>query len=336
MAPRSGRRRLRFTREGAVFVVVTLGVGIAAVNTGNNLLYLVLGFMLSLIVLSGMMAEITLRSLSVQRRVPERLFAGATSLVEIVLTNDKPRSPSYSVEIEDRAEGAPTDRRCYFLKVAARGQQIGAYRRTPARRGILHLTGLRLSTRYPFGLFETWRFLERPSELVVYPALVPAPAIDLDAPSEGAEVRGARHGHGLEIAGLRDYRDGDDARAIHWRRSATLGELVIRDRERFETPRVSLILDNARPDAAHASWDDAFEHAVSVAAAVAAATLRRGVSVEICTRGSRSPFVLAGSPPDPLWRFLALLPAIDAADAPPLERPRATPYLLPSAALRGA
>ena len=51
-------RKLKFTREGKFFVGITLGVGFAAINTGNNLLYLLLGMLLSLIVLSGVMSEL--------------------------------------------------------------------------------------------------------------------------------------------------------------------------------------------------------------------------------------------------------------------------------------
>src|SRR5262245_40505715 len=43
-------RRLKFTREGKFFVGITMGVGFAAINTANNLLYLLLGMLLALIV----------------------------------------------------------------------------------------------------------------------------------------------------------------------------------------------------------------------------------------------------------------------------------------------
>jgi uncharacterized protein (DUF58 family) len=170
---RRGRyaRQLRFTREGRVFVLVTLGVGAAAVNTGNNLLYLVLGLLLSLIVLSGVLSELVLRNVRAERRLPRRAFAGSPALVELVLHNGKRRIPSFSIEAEDVAPGQPTDRRCYFLKIGAGQEQVGGYQRTPARRGRLVLEEIILRTRYPFGLFEKSRVLHAPGELVVYPAL---------------------------------------------------------------------------------------------------------------------------------------------------------------------
>jgi hypothetical protein len=50
-------RSLRFTKEGLSFVLFSLAVGVAAVNTGNNLLYLILAMMLSLIIVSGILSR---------------------------------------------------------------------------------------------------------------------------------------------------------------------------------------------------------------------------------------------------------------------------------------
>src|SRR5215831_11538964 len=69
-------RRLKFTREGKFFVGITLGVGFAAINTANNLLYLLLGMLLALIVVSGIMSELSLRDLTVVRRLPLRAQVG--------------------------------------------------------------------------------------------------------------------------------------------------------------------------------------------------------------------------------------------------------------------
>ena len=69
-------RGLTFTRDGKVFVLISLGVGFAAVNTGNNLLFLVLGMMLGMIIVSGILSEITLRNVTVTRRIPGRVEAG--------------------------------------------------------------------------------------------------------------------------------------------------------------------------------------------------------------------------------------------------------------------
>jgi uncharacterized protein (DUF58 family) len=92
-------RKLKFTREGKYFLGITLGVGFAAINTGNNLLYLLLGMMLSLIIVSGVMSELSLRTLTVKRRLPARAQVGRSHLVEIEVYNNKRRVPSYAIEV---------------------------------------------------------------------------------------------------------------------------------------------------------------------------------------------------------------------------------------------
>src|ERR1700733_5230782 len=137
-------RRLSFTREGRIIVILSVGVGFAAINTGNNLLYLLLGWLLSFIIASGILSEMTLKRLSVSRRPPPRIHAGEPFLMEVVIENAKPSRSSFSIEVEDLVGRVPIDKRCYFLKIPAGKTQRTSYRHTFARRGLYTLTGYRL------------------------------------------------------------------------------------------------------------------------------------------------------------------------------------------------
>ena len=88
-------RSITFTPAGTRFVFLTLAIGVAAVNTGNNLLYLILGMMLSLIIVSGILSEQSLRKISVDWRFPTRIFAQQPVPVEIRITNGKRFLPSF-------------------------------------------------------------------------------------------------------------------------------------------------------------------------------------------------------------------------------------------------
>lgn len=314
-AEKPWKRHLRTTREGKGFLFVTVGVGIAAFNTGNNLLFLILGFMLSLIVLSGVMSETAIRGLRVERRLPLRVFADKICLVELVLQNDKTRSPSYSLEIEDLAEDAPTERRCYFLKVGPGAEQAAAYRRMITQRGLLRFIGFRIATRYPFGIFEKWRVVSSPSELLVYPALLGETELRREFQMHGLDLPTQRVGVGTEIAGLRAYETGDDARSIHWRRTAALGRLVVTERQSDASTQLTVLVDNAvvlPNEAARAQ----FEHMISRAATLVVAAIGRGLSAEVIARGTRSPMVVGMAAPDPILRYLALLNPLAPEGAP--------------------
>jgi uncharacterized protein (DUF58 family) len=201
-------RRLKFTREGKFFVGITLGVGFAAINTANNLLYLLLGMLLALIVVSGVMSELSLRDLTVVRRLPLRAQVGRAHLVEIEVYNHKVHVPSYAIEVEDLRFGQPADKRCFFLKISPQSAQVAAYRRTPIHRGRDAHVGFRIATRFPFGLFEKSREVLADGELIIYPAVDPvqlAPAAS--GRSTGADSVVGR-GHGEEFFGLKLMRPG--------------------------------------------------------------------------------------------------------------------------------
>src|SRR5579872_5086459 len=276
-------RRLKFTREGKFFVGTTLGVGFAAINTGNNLLYLLLGMLLSLIVVSGVMSEMSLRALTVKRRLPLRAQVGRAHLVEIEVFNHKGRVPSYAIEVEDLRAGQPADKRCFFLKISPKSAQVAAYRRTPTRRGRDVHVGFRIATRFPFGLFEKSREVPAEGELIIYPAvdpvnLAPAPA----GRSPGADLVVGR-GHGEEFLGLKLMRPGEDPRDIHWRKTAALGQMVMRERARETRPDVTLTPDTIRPASAGDEWLATFERAIRDVASRAVAHLKRGDRVSVVT-----------------------------------------------------
>lgn len=317
---RQRRRRLRTTREGKAFIAVTIGVGIAAFNTGNNLMFLILGFMLSLIVLSGILSELVLQNITVSRRLPRQVHAGEVALIEIALRNHKPRAPSYSLEVEDLATHVPSERRCYFLKVAPGVQQLAAYRRTPATRGILSLSGFRVATRYPFGIFEKWRVIDSEEQLLVYPALARQPPLPPPNAATGADRPRPQQGPGTEIDGLRGFRDGDNARSIHWRRSASLGRLVALERRSEASERLCLRIDSARSGPPTEAWNAGFERAISETAAMAVEQVGRGVAVEVLTRSGRSPLA-DGASAEPVLRYLALLQATSLEEADAMAQP---------------
>jgi len=270
-------RKFRLTREGKWFIGATLLLGFAAVNGGINLLFLIFGMLLCLLVANGVISETCMRRLEVSRRLPQSLFAGTPFLMGIAVRNGKSRVATFSLEVEDlTAEGKPVDRRCFFLKIPAHRQQETSYRRTLPTRGIHRLTGLRLSTRFPFGLLRRSLDVEAPVELLVYPALVPVAEVDLRAGlTELGERQNPARARSGDFHGLRELRAGDDPRDIHWRTSARRGRAFVREFEE-ETGRGVLIV---LPTAVNSDTAGSFEMAVSYAASLALQLLRRQLRV---------------------------------------------------------
>lgn len=301
-------RRLKLTREGKYFIGITLGVGFAAINTGNNLLYLLLGMLLSLIIVSAVLSELSLRKLTVLRRLPARAQVGRAHLVEIEVFNHKQRVPSYAIEIEDLRAGQPADKRCFFLKISPDSAQVAAYRRTPARRGRDRHIGFRIATRFPFGLFEKSRELAAEGELIIYPAVDP---VQLPAERAGQHLGGhgsAARGTGDEILGVRPMRQGDDPRDIYWRKSTIANQYVLLERARETRREVELVVDANFPgEQPSDEWSNVFERRIRDVASQAVAHLKRGDRVTLHAKNGERARADGTLGADPLLRFLALL-----------------------------
>jgi uncharacterized protein (DUF58 family) len=87
------------TRVGIVYVAIVLVIGIAALNTGNNLLYIIVAAMLAAILVSGFASALVLRDLELDVRLPEHVFAGRPMLGKVVLRNPRRWLPSFSVNV---------------------------------------------------------------------------------------------------------------------------------------------------------------------------------------------------------------------------------------------
>jgi uncharacterized protein (DUF58 family) len=325
------RRTLRVTRQGWFYVLVTIGVGLAAINTGSNLLYLVLGLLLSLVIVSGVLSDLVLFWIRPTRILPARAHAGTPFLVEIALANEKRFLPSFSIEVEDVAPDAPSEKRTYFLRVEPNGERSAVYERTADSRGLLRFSELVLRTSYPFGLFEKTIRHRAEDLLVVYPALEPDKA-GLEAAERRLDAETAeRPGHGTEVLHLREYQAGDEARAVHARRSAALGRLVVRERARSRAPRIRLVLDDLLPEGEARGRESsarraAFERAIRRLAWQATTAHARGADVVLEARSGRSAAARAGGALDPVLAFLALAELVteeEARGAMPPEAQRA-------------
>ncbi|WP_447600136.1 DUF58 domain-containing protein [Nitrospira sp. Nam80] len=262
----SGRRSTRLTSEGTRFLLFALAVGIAAINTGNNLFYLLLAMMLSVIMLSGLLSELCLRGLVFRRHVPDYIFANEPVRASITISNQKAYLPSFSIRIFDVVNGQEIDREAHLAELAPQASTLATYTIQAARRGRYCLQGVRAATLFPFGLFQKKALYPDETTIVVCPELIPLPSPILqNLTALGRNQALMRRGPGMALYNLREYRPGDDSRAIHWMTTARTSKLMLKETEAEDLRAVTLLLSTIAP----AVDDAAFEQAVSVTAALA-------------------------------------------------------------------
>lgn len=296
-------RSIRLTPEGTRFVLLTLAVGVAAINTGNNLLYLLLAMLLSLIVMSGLLSEQTLKQLEFRRRMPDRMFASRPATVSLSIANRKTRVPTFSLRVQDVVSGLAVDRGIHLLYAPPGSVTVQSYPLVVGRRGLHRIEGIKLLTRFPFGLFLKAATLPAESEVVVYPEVRPLPAALVhDLTTRGEDRSVSRRGPGTALYNLRRYHDGDDSRAIHWKTTARQRRLMIRETEAEEQRRVVLVLPTEVPDRART----VFEQAVSLTASLAAFFHQQGHAIGLLIGGQEIPTGTGEAHYDAMLRALAL------------------------------
>lgn len=310
--------RIRPTPLGLSFLGLTFAIGFAALNTGNNLLYLVLGMMLSLLSLSGVLSELSLRNLSVKRRLPTEVVATEDAWFIWVLQNNRHVVPAVGIWVEelwgDAVDGVPA----FFplVEPGQRNEQATLYHFE--HRGRFQLTHVRCSTVFPFGLFRrtyTWRLAD---EVIVLPNLedVKLP-VGLASRQEGTDVQ-PRPGQGDEFLGLRPYQPGEDPRLIHWRSSARRGRMLVREQAALQRRRLQLRLELTTP----LPLEDRYEEGIRKLASFAVAYLSQGYEVALELPGLSIPFGAGETQRRRMMFGLALAPRAAEAVEMPSRSPR--------------
>ncbi len=291
MARRTIPEGIRITRIGLIYIGLTLIVGVAAANTGNNALYIVEALLLAVLVLSGLVSRRNVARLDVEVELPEQVHANEPFRVAYRLRNRDRWMALRMVVIEGVAEAEPLLVPVLRPRATARGRVQALV----PERGRLRVEFVHLSTVFPFGFFRKGLRVRQSGEMLVFPELFPAgrkvPAAEALLGDTGSRHRGAGH----ELFQLRRYQEGDDRRGVHWKQSARTGELVYMEREAERGRRLSIVLDNGVGELVSASDRQRFERLVSEAATAADQALRRGYTVELRTRDRTVP--LAAGPP---------------------------------------
>ena len=272
----------RITRDGWIYMAGILLVALPALNTGNNLLFLILSSLIAIILMSGILSSITLSGIEMRLELPEHIFAAQPVRAMVELENEKLTLPSFSLRVEAaKAKGAAApaamlETPVYFpyLPKHDRVQQIVPM--TFPRRGVYRQEAFRIVTRFPFGFLQKSRHVNLKTEALVYPSVGPSEEYLEVLPGIQGALESLAKGRGQDLYALRDYVPTDSARHVHWKASARYGSLMVREFAREDDCRVLLVLDP------HLSADQAaglqpgisgpnerFERAVSICASLA-------------------------------------------------------------------
>jgi len=303
---------VRLTRIGTSFVIFTVVIGFAAINTGNNALYIGLSLMLGCLLLSGIASKDGLKQLVVEFDGVDEAWAMRPAHGRLRIRN---RSRIWNVRdviITSDELAAPLS-----LPLIKRREEIIVHAMFSfRRRGLTQLTRVDLYTRFPFGFFLKKRRPRLTGDVVVFPRLLGDDyPRDRFRENRGDLQSANRIGGGTDIHSFRDYLRGDSLRRVHWKKSASLGRWIIKQTEVETGQSVHIVVDPYRPPEVS---EDSFEEMISEAATFLDDALRSGLDVAFSI-----PHVTMRSDRDgaaSMFRALALLEATREPVAQTVDR----------------
>ncbi|MBI5848136.1 MAG: DUF58 domain-containing protein [Nitrospirae bacterium] len=271
---------MKLTREGKRFLLAAALIAVAAVNTGNNLIYLILSLMLSFLLLSYLILRLNLAGLLLEVSLAGPVFAEEEVCVDLLVHNGK-KIPAYSVLFSAPEAAEPV----YCGQISGykdfRAEVMMMFR----KRGLYGYRDFVVQSGFPFILFRKSMSVHVSGQILVYPKLLDIKNIAevIDASQE--EGRVAVRGSGDEVYALRAFQNGDDWRRIHWKASARQDGFLIREYAAYTSQKITILLDNLLPQDA-----EQFETAVSVSASLAQHFNERGYPVRLIAGGVMLPF----------------------------------------------
>ena len=310
----------KVTREGMVYIGGIMIVALAALNTGNNLLFMVLACLLAGILISGLLSRVVLGGVDVRLELPEHIFAQRTVLAIAEIHNTKNLTPSFSVSLvgesspkaKKNASATPSpqilDRPVYFPYIPHRQTVRQSIELTFPRRGVYRQDALGLRTRFPFGFLQKTRRVDSAIEAVVYPTIQPTEEFYEILPLVSGELESYQRGRGHDLYAIRDYQFNDSARHVDWKASARTGALQVKEYAREDERRVMLVFDpyiGPQAAAADANAAEQFERAVTLCAGLAWHFYEINSVMEFRSAGFATPRVSAADVIYDILRYLA-------------------------------
>ncbi len=244
------RYRVKITRWGHLYILITIIIALGAANTGNNLLYLLSSALLALMMVSGISSIINLTGLKVELSPPQEIFATHPAPFRVILRRRRWPLPPTLVGIRIRGQEAKG------IIMGYHGKEETTVWLTFPHRGKAELSSIEVVSAFPLGFFTRSRKIEVNQELLVFPKPIPTPLKVGEGEGEGPYSPGKSRGLGDEILELRPYQEGDSLKRMDWKATARKGELIIRETANAQGNKLIVQVNKGAGD-----WEEALGRA---------------------------------------------------------------------------
>jgi uncharacterized protein (DUF58 family) len=262
--------RQRATWSGLLFTLGTAFAGSFAFATGNNVLFLMLGLLLALLLISGMLNRLNLTAIEVKILPSEQVFANASTLITILVKNNKSWIDGFGLHVD----GQDILNLRTFVEFVPRKKSVSqTVAATFSARGVYQKNIGLLWSRFPFGFTVRFEPLSFEQPVTIFPALLADR--DLQQINEALDnlMDAKTNSAGDDWKQIRPLITGEAWNRVDWKAYARSGSLQVRDYLSASKPVCRVVLDRT------ASAN--FEVYVSAAATTLLKCHQRNLEVEL-------------------------------------------------------
>lgn len=217
---------------------MTLLLGFGAVNTGNNLLYLMVSALLGFMSVSGLLGHWNLKRLQIRLEPPDEIYAGLETLIRVCVINQRRWLPAFLLDLSFNNN----ELRCghFSLLQSLEDKGVGVPV-TFSERGDISQHRLTVSSTFPINFFIRYRHLDLLQTITVFPCPIPCHnRSDSNFQQKHGDLDISRRGYDGDITRITDYVGGEPLKMIHWKLSARHDNLKIKELSDQQHPPVEI------------------------------------------------------------------------------------------------
>ncbi len=190
----------------------------------------------------------------------------------------------------------------------------------PQRRGCMPIETPELSTGFPFGILKSSKSISVSNQTIVWPKSIPMDGElnPIDSNHTNGNTLIDRPGYDGDTIGVRDFRQGDSMRHVHWAKTAQLNRLITRELQSSIQRTVRIVLDLSAETHLGTGSKSSYEMAIRAAGTISRQLQSKRISVNLqCTglSGEQSATVSTDGGTEAFFDFLAMLPSLEELSA---------------------
>jgi len=286
--------KLKPSRRAYLLLVITIFLFFAASNVQGGWLYIIDSLLISLLFFSAIIPITQIKRLKITRNFNNTVYENENLKVDIVIENISKKTVSF-IEVSDYQlkrivgktlflKNKEKENSKFFVEIPSKDKISFAYTLIPKIRGLYVFEKFDINSYGPFGLFLYSKELKIKDELIVLPNV---PLVK-NLPLENFKGSGIKYSNktirSTEATlpyNIREYKNGDNKKLIHWKTTARANKLMVKELESEQFLNVKILLDTKKGNNIGLEEESNLEYMIKISAGIFKMCINKGCKVEL-------------------------------------------------------